>query len=101
MTESSLSSVLGQASNISSLRQNNVAKAVSSVVPFRTVLNEMGNRLYIDFGGKPVDWIYQSSDVEIGITEDKNISYISVEFKKELSDEDLKNLRLAVNYEKA
>jgi hypothetical protein len=48
----------------------------------KITINERGNRLVIDFGIKANNRIYSESDVEIGLSEDKKISYLSIEFKK-------------------
>ena len=65
----------------------------------RFSLNKTGNRMYIDFGGVAKDWIYGESDVEIGLTGDLKISYVSIEFKKKLNEDEQVDLREAVENE--
>ena len=66
----------------------------------RVSMNETGNRMYIDFGGIANNWIYGDSDVEVGLSDGFRISYIAIEFKKKLSQEEQEDLREAVENER-
>ena len=63
-------------------------------------INETRNRIYIDFGGESQSWIYGDSDVEIGLSDSKRVSYIAIEFKKKLSREEQEDLREAIENER-
>lgn len=63
----------------------------------KMTMNSKGNRLNIDFGTKANSWIYNESDVEIGISEDKKISYLSIEFKKKLDEVEMNDLKEALS----
>ena len=64
-------------------------------------INEIGNRLYLDYKREATNWIYGESDVEIGLTNDLRISYISIEIKSRKAIEDLDLLKEAVENERA
>ncbi len=64
-------------------------------------INKRGNRLYLDYGRGAIDWLYIESDVEIGLSMDRKISYISIELKSKIAKEDVEFLKEAVKNEGA
>ncbi len=89
---SSVGSTSASISNSNIVSMNKVKPKVS--------MNETGNRIYIDFGGIANNWIYADSDVEVGLSDGFRISYIAIEFKKKLSQEEQEYLKEAVDNER-
>ncbi len=58
------------------------------------------NFITVDFKRESFQWLYGESDVEIGITKDNKLSYISIEIKSGIIDKELKILKKAIGNER-
>ncbi len=59
-------------------------------------INNKGNLLKFDFKKENSKWLYGESDVEIGITDNNILSYISIEIKNGLTEKELKLLKKVI-----
>ena len=62
-------------------------------------INNKGNLLTFDFKKKSSKWLYGESDVEIGITDNNSLAYISIEIKNGLTTKELKLLKKVIKNE--
>ena len=62
-------------------------------------INNKGNLLKFDFKKESSKWLYGESDVEIGITGNNILSYISIEIKNGLTTKELKLLKKVIKNE--
>jgi len=63
-------------------------------------INNKGNLIKLDFKKESNKWLYGESDIEIGITDNNLLSYISIEIKNGLTENELKLLKKAIKNEK-
>jgi predicted transport protein len=92
------------------------ASSINTINPFLTVaygypdfndksnyydikINNKGNLLKFDFRKESSKWLYGESDVEIGITDNNMLSYISIEIKNGLTEKELKLLKRVIKNE--
>jgi hypothetical protein len=94
-----LGSTTGAGNTIGSVRER--VPTLSEFRSYGISIDETGNRITIDFPRTAESWLYGEADVEVGITKDGVFSYLSIEFKKGLSIDELKSLKRAVDYEKS
>ena len=62
-------------------------------------INNKGNLLKFDFKKESSKWLYGESDVEIGITDNNSLAYISIEIKNGLTTKELKLLKKVIKNE--
>ena len=62
-------------------------------------INNKGNLLKFDFKKESSKWLYGESDVEIGITGNNILSYISIEIKNGLTTKELKLFKKVIKNE--
>jgi hypothetical protein len=62
-------------------------------------INNKGNLLTFDFKKKSSKWLYGESDVEMGITGNNSLAYISIEIKNGLTTKELKLLKKVIKNE--
>jgi len=58
-----------------------------------------GNIIKLDFKKESNKWLYGESDIEIGITDNNLLSYISIEIKNGLTENELKLLKKVIKNE--
>ena len=100
-------SILTDDQSVSGSLSNTISSSISSVsnveitgiLPYKLTSDDLGNRITIEFGRKSSRWLYGEADVEVGLAEDKAISYISIEFKRGIDVKDLQVIKKAVKYE--
>ncbi len=95
MTESTVSS---SSSSATSSISNYIPVLPDQSKP-EVSINKRGNRLYLNYGRGAIDWLYVESDVEIGLSTDRKISYISIELKSKIAKKDVEFLKEAVKNE--
>jgi hypothetical protein len=55
-------------------------------------INKEGNRLYLDYEGTAINWFYSDADIEVGLSAEHTLSYISIELKSKLAIEIVKEI---------